>query len=109
MFFSYLSQVNAQDTTFQLIQMAIINFITMMVLYPAKEACVDGKPDGYWKNYHPNGLIKSEGNRKNIYSTASGSFMTKKEKLYWKSIMPAKKKMVSDIPTRAMRPSKNFS
>ena len=24
----------------------------------------DGKPDGYWKTYHPNGKLKSEGNRK---------------------------------------------
>ncbi|HMM12285.1 MAG TPA: toxin-antitoxin system YwqK family antitoxin [Bacteroidales bacterium] len=27
---------------------------------------VDGKPEGYWKNYHENGNIKSEGNRKNF-------------------------------------------
>lgn len=25
---------------------------------------VNGKPEGYWKNYHENGRIKSEGNRK---------------------------------------------
>jgi len=25
----------------------------------------NGKPDGYWKNYYPNGNIMSEGNRKN--------------------------------------------
>lgn len=26
----------------------------------------DGKPDGYWKSYYENGLLKSEGNRKNF-------------------------------------------
>ena len=26
----------------------------------------NGKPDGYWKNYHPNGNLKSEGNRLNF-------------------------------------------
>ena len=27
---------------------------------------VNGKPEGYWKNYHENGQLKSEGNRKNF-------------------------------------------
>jgi len=26
----------------------------------------DSKPDGYWKTYHPNGKLKSQGNRKNF-------------------------------------------
>lgn len=26
----------------------------------------DGKPDGYWKTYYENGVLKSEGNRKNF-------------------------------------------
>lgn len=27
---------------------------------------VDGRPDGYWKTYHPDGILKSEGNRSNF-------------------------------------------
>lgn len=27
---------------------------------------VDGRPDGYWKTYHPDGTLKSEGNRSNF-------------------------------------------
>ena len=27
---------------------------------------VEGKPDGYWKNYFDNGVLKSEGNRKDF-------------------------------------------
>lgn len=26
----------------------------------------DGKPDGYWKTYYENKILKSEGNRKNF-------------------------------------------
>ena len=26
---------------------------------------LNGEPEGYWRNYYQNGLLKSEGNRKN--------------------------------------------
>jgi antitoxin component YwqK of YwqJK toxin-antitoxin module len=34
----------------------------------------DGKPDGYWKTYHPNGKLKSEGNRRNYQLDSTWNF-----------------------------------
>ena len=52
----------------------------------------DGKPDGYWKTYHENGFIKSEGNRKdfkldsiwNFYSDSGTRSFLKITYLEWK-------------------------
>jgi len=35
---------------------------------------VDGKPDGYWKTYHENGILKSEGNRKDFLLDSTWKF-----------------------------------
>lgn len=34
----------------------------------------DGKPDGYWKNFHKNGKLKIEGNRKNFQLDSNWKF-----------------------------------
>lgn len=34
----------------------------------------NGKPDGYWKNYHANGTLKSEGNRKEFELDSTWKF-----------------------------------
>jgi len=47
------------------------NTDTVRYFYPSGEISSegvlrDGKPDGYWKTYHPNGALKSKGNRVNF-------------------------------------------
>lgn len=41
----------------------------------------DGKPDGFWKTYYPNGVIKSEGNRRLFELDSTWIFYNKKGKV----------------------------
>jgi len=38
----------------------------------------DGKPDGYWKTFHSNGKLKTEGNRKNFQLDSTWNFYSEK-------------------------------
>lgn len=42
---------------------------------------VNGKPDGYWKSYYQNGVLKNEGNRKNFQLDSVWKFYNDKGKL----------------------------
>ena len=42
---------------------------------------VDGKPDGYWKNYYKNGKLKIEGNRKNFLLDSLWKFYSEKGRI----------------------------
>lgn len=107
-FFSYLSQVNAQDDTLSIDPNGYNKFYYDDGTLSSEGSMQDGKPNGYWKNYYPSGMIKSEGNRKEYLLDSLWKFYDEEGKVVLEINYAGDKKMVSDILTRAMRPSRNF-
>jgi antitoxin component YwqK of YwqJK toxin-antitoxin module len=67
-----LSQINNVKFTTLLYENGVISAEGMMV---------DGKPDGYWRNYYPSGKLKNEGNRKNKELDSVWKFYTESGKI----------------------------
>jgi antitoxin component YwqK of YwqJK toxin-antitoxin module len=65
-----------------------------------------GKPDGYWKSYHLNGNLKTEGNRKNYLLDGTWKFYTEEGMLYLTIDYSEDKKQGQRVSYRGEQPYK---
>lgn len=72
---SILFSVSAQNTINDTLSNGFVTFYYPETKIISSQGYMkDGQPDGYWKNFYQNGIIKSEGNRKNFLLDSTWKF-----------------------------------